>query len=439
MAEQREKFIDGALKRGFDRKKTTALWEYIEPFAGYGFNKSHSVAYAMLAYKTAYLKTHHPVSFMASMLTSEMSSKDNVSKYISECRDMGIPVLPPDINESNWSFTVVGDTIRFGLGAVKGIGSSAVEAILEARRRLGRYEDFTQFACEVDLRAVNHKVLECLVKAGCFDSLGIHRSALMTSLDGILEFAQNHRRALEEGQTSLFSADSLPRPEPDTMVPPWPDRERLRYEKEVLSLYLTGNPLAEFQEVLSRITTHSTSTLSERSEDRVHLGGIVTRMRRTKIRGGRNAGRMMGRFVLEDTKGSVPVAVFSDQLQKFEPFLRDETIVLVKGLLRERGSQFEIAAEEIAPLEDVTEPRLLSLDLNLEQQLSNSELLALRDALTERHGSTPVRIKMTVDQGRVLITPEDRFRVAVDDDLVESIESIVGCGNVNRRFAGSGP
>jgi DNA polymerase-3 subunit alpha len=438
MAEQREKFIDGALKRGFDRKKTTALWEYIEPFAGYGFNKSHSVAYAMLAYKTAYLKTHYPVSFMASMLTSEMSSKDNVSKYISECRDMGIPVLPPDINESNWSFTVVGDTIRFGLGAVKGIGSSAVEAILEARRRLGRYEDFTQFTCEVDLRAVNHKALDCLVKAGCFDSLGVHRSALMASLDGILEFAQNHRRALEEGQTSLFSADSLPRPEPDPGVPPWPDRERLHYEKEVLSLYLTGNPLAEYQELLTRITTHRTSTLSERSEDRVHLGGIVTRMRRTKIRGGRNAGRMMGRFVLEDTEGTVHVAVFSDQLQKFEPFLRDETIVLVKGLLRERGSQFEIAAEEIAPLEDVTEPRLVSLDLNLEQQLSNTELLALRDALIERHGSTPVRIKMTVDQGSVLITPEGRFRVAVDDDLVESIESIVGCGNVCRRFAGSG-
>jgi DNA polymerase-3 subunit alpha len=261
----------------------------------------------------------------------------------------------------------------------------------------------------------------------------------MASLDGILEFAQNHRRALEEGQTSLFSADSLPRPEPDPEVPPWPDRERLRYEKEVLSLYLTGNPLAEYREVLSRITTHRTSTLSERAEDRVHLGGIVTRMRRTKIRGGRNAGRMMGRFVLEDTEGSVPVAVFSDQLQKFEPYLRDETIVLVKGLLRERGSQFEIAAEEIAPLEEVTEPRLVSLDLNLEQQLSNSELLALRDALIERHGSTPIRIKMTVDQGRVLITPEDRFRVAVDDDLVESIESIVGCGNVSRRFADSGP
>ena len=170
MAEQKEKFIQGATARGVAKRKAQELWEYIEPFAGYGFNKSHSVAYAMLAYKTAYLKAHHPVAFMTAMLTSEMSSKDNVAKYFQECREMNIDVLPPDINESSWSFTAVGDSIRFGLGAVKGIGESAVEAILEARRHSGNFRSLAHFAMEVDSKSLNHKAMESVICAGCFDT-----------------------------------------------------------------------------------------------------------------------------------------------------------------------------------------------------------------------------------------------------------------------------
>ena len=211
MAEQKVKFIDGAEKRGVPRKKAAELWEYIEPFAGYGFNKSHSVAYALLAYKTAYLKAHYPVAFMAAMLTSEMSSKDNVAKYIQGCRNMGIEVLPPDINESNWSFTVVGDTIRFGLGAVKGVGGSAVEAILESRRRVGRFRDFVHFATEVDQRTLNSKVFQCLVKAGCFDSLGSRRSVVAGSLERIVAYAQQRQKDAEEGQSALFGGTNRSR------------------------------------------------------------------------------------------------------------------------------------------------------------------------------------------------------------------------------------
>jgi DNA polymerase-3 subunit alpha len=435
MGKQHKKFIDGAVARGVQKSKAQALWEYIEPFAGYGFNKSHSVAYAMLAYKTAYLKAHYPVAFMAAMLTSEMSSKDNVAKYISECRQMGIPVLPPDISESTWMFTVVDDTIRFGLGAVKGIGSSAVEAILEARNRVGRFEDFTSFAMEVDLKAVNHKAFECLIKSGSFDSFDIHRSALLASLDQILDFAQRQKRAEEEGQGSLFSGDALPQPSPDLSVPPWEDRERLAYEKEVLSLYLTGNPLAEYQDALNRGATHTTADLAEEVEDSVVVGGVVTRVKQVKIKSGRNAGRMMGRFVLEDIQGSIPVTLFADQLAQYGRFVKDEAIVLVKGMVRERGSDKELAAEEIVALEMAEGRPVESLDLMLDRPLSDRAALALRDTLIEQSGPTLVRFELKVGEKMVRVIPEERFRVEVSDALVTAIESIVGQGRVRTNLA----
>ena len=221
------------------------------------------------------------------MLTSEMASKDNVAKYVAGCRQMEIPVLPPDINESNWTFTVVRDTIRFGLGAVKGIGSSAVEEIVGTRRRVGRFSDLTHFACEVDLKAVNHKAFECLIKSGSFDSLGAHRAALFESLDGILDFAQRQRRSAEQGQESLFSEEALPRPMPDDTVPEWPERQRLIFEKEALGLYLTGNPLQEHADALACHVTHSTGALGEETNGSITLGGVVTRYRQMKIKSGR--------------------------------------------------------------------------------------------------------------------------------------------------------
>jgi DNA polymerase-3 subunit alpha len=435
MGRQHKKFISGAVARGVQKNKAQELWEYIEPFAGYGFNKSHSVAYAMLAYKTAFLKAHYPVAFMAAMLTSEMSSKDNVAKYISECRQMGIPVRPPDINESTWTFTVVEESIRFGLGAVKGIGSSAVEAILEARHRVGKFDDFTQFALEVDLKAVNHKAFECLIKSGSFDSLGIQRSALLASLDPILDFAQRQKKAEADGQGSLFSSEAMPQPEPDRSVPPWDNRQRLSYEKEVLSIYLTGNPLAEYQDALGRQVTHTTADLDEDVEGRIVVGGVVTRVKQVKIKSGRNAGRMMGRFVLEDMQGSIAVTLFADQLQQYASVLKEETIAVVKGTLRERGSDKELAAEEIVALEDAERRPVESLDLLIDRRLSDSAVLALRDTLIERRGHTPVRFEIAVGERLVRVIPEDRFRVEVDEDLVTAIESIVGAGRVRTRLA----
>ncbi len=433
MAEQKEKFLRGAEQRGVAAAKARQLWEYIEPFAGYGFNKSHSVAYAMLAYKTAFLKAHYPVAFMAAMLTSEMGSKDNVAKYIQECRAMGISVLPPDVTESSWTFTVGGDSIRFGLGAVKGVGEAAVESILEARRRVGRFRSLAHFATEVDLKALNHKVFESLIKSGSFDSFGHSRSALFEALDRILAYAHNRQREVAEGQGTLFGAEAVPEPEPDGDRQPWSDRRRLRFEKESLGFYITGHPLAEYRERLERMASHTTGQLESVTEGSVAIGGVVTRLRRAKIKSGPNAGRLMGRFLLEDLEGSVPVAVFADMFERCGHLLEEESIVLIRASVRERGSQVELGVEEVVPLEEVTRRTVDEVALELPAAVSTADLLRLRDVLTENPGETRVRLQFDIEGCAVRIAPPDRFRVRYDDSLTAAIEGVLGPGRVHPR------
>ena len=438
MAEQKQKFVDGADRKGFPRKRAEELWEYIEPFAGYGFNKSHSVAYAMLAYKTAYLKAHFPVAFMAAMLSSEMSSTDDVVKYVQECREMGIEVLPPDINESHWPFTVVQEKIRFGLGAIKGLGEGAAESILEARRRLGGFRSLAHFAFEVESKQINQKVFECLIKSGAFDSFGAHRAALAAALDRVADDAARRRRERDEGQTTLFGGAVESEPAPDPRTEPWAEQERLRFEKEALGFYLTGNPLSRYEGLLDRLVSHKTTQLRERVEGKVTVGGLVTRMRRTKIKSGPNAGRVMGHFVLEDLHGGLAVALFTDQLQRFEPLLQEEAVVLVRGLLRERGSECEMIAEEVIPLERAAQKLIEGVEVLLHPELATSELLRLRDVLAEHSGDVPVVLAMDLPTGRVTIDPEQRFRVKSSPTLFAALERVVGAGRV-RELGPGGP
>ncbi|MEZ5331347.1 MAG: DNA polymerase III subunit alpha [Thermoanaerobaculia bacterium] len=430
MEKQKTKFLDGAEAQGVPRAKAQQLWDHIAPFAGYGFNKSHSVAYAMLAYKTAYLKAHHPVSFMAAMLSSEMSSKDNVAKYIRECREMGIDVEPPDVNESGWSFTAVGEAIRFGLGGVKGVGESAVEAILEARGRVGRFRSLAHFATEVDLKALNSKVFEALIKSGSFDSVGAERSALLDVLERVLDYAQQRRREIEEGQGTLFGGAARPEPEPDDRLAPWPERERLGYEKETLGLYLTGNPLSEFQSQLMSLATATSSTVQADEERRATVGGVVTQVRQRKIKSGPNAGRIMGRFTLEDLEGSVPVAVFANQFQQFGALLEEGAIVLVTGLARDRGSGVELTAEDVVSLEKAKESLVREVEVRLGQGVGASEMVRLRELLTEHAGDVPVRFAIDLSGRTVMVAPAERFRVRYDAALVASLEDLLGKSSV---------
>ncbi|MEM9292336.1 MAG: DNA polymerase III subunit alpha [Acidobacteriota bacterium] len=439
MEEQKQKFLAGAERLGRDVEACSQLWDYIEPFAGYGFNKSHSVAYALVAYRTAYLKAHYPVAFMAAMLNSEMSSADGVAKYIVECGEMGIEVLPPEINRSDWWFTVEGDNVRFGLGGIKGIGEGAVDAMLEARKAKGRFDSFGHFLSHVDFTALNRRVLECLVDSGSFDDLHDNRRALHLVMDRTIDWARGQHQDRASGQVSLFGgsmADTGPRPDPQ--APAWPERERLKREKLTLGLYLTGNPLSEYTKELGRFSLLSIAEIKEGSIDgSVQVGGLVTRLRKMKIKTGKNAGKMMGRFVLEDLTGSVPVAVFAKQLAQFGFLLEDERVVVVQGQARDRGGDIEMTVEEIRGVELESE-RLVSVDVRVPGRCATETLLKLRDVLIEHPGRVPVCLRLWLpDLNRTVeVEPRKGMTVSYSADLKDEVEALLGPGSIEARRAG---
>ncbi len=346
MAAERGKFVDGAVANGYDKKKANEIFDYIEPFARYGFNKSHSVAYALVAYQTAWLKVHYPRHFMAALMSSEMDRTEAVVKFIGEAKSMGIEVLPPDVNESNMFFTVVGPNIRFGLGAVKGVGESAIESVLAARRKIGRFTSLLQFCEEVDLRACNKKVLEALIKSGSFDFLGTSRRALFEQLDTTADSAQRMKDGKERGQNSLFglwsAAAEPPLSKAAAQLPhakEWPEDERLRYEKETLGFYITGHPLNRYSDELGLFSNATTETLYKHVDEVVNIGGIVSQMKRSKIKKGPNEGKFMAKFVLDDQFGSVDVVCFSDLYAKYMKWLDNGVAVLVTATVKDTGGQ----------------------------------------------------------------------------------------------------
>jgi DNA polymerase-3 subunit alpha len=355
MAAERGKFVDGAIANGYEKKKANEIFDYIEPFARYGFNKSHSVAYALVAYQTAWLKVHYPRHFLAALMSSEMDRTEAVVKFISEAKSMGIDVLPPDVNESNMFFTVVGNNIRFGLGAVKGVGESAVESVLVARQKMGRFSSLLQFCEEVDLRACNKKVLEALIKSGSFDFIGVSRRGLFEQLDSTADSAQRTKDEKERGQNSLFSMfgsgsmssqplggmnDGLGSRR-STMIAEWPEDERLRFEKETLGFYITGHPLNRYADEIRQFATKgvSTDTLYRFVDQQIDIGGIVSQIKKSKIKKGRNEGQMMAKFFLDDQAGSVEVVVFSDLYSKYARWLENGVAVLVSAMVKDTGGQ----------------------------------------------------------------------------------------------------
>src|SRR3989454_781808 len=306
MAKQRETFVAGCAERGVTRAKADRVWELMEKFAGYGFNKSHAAAYALVAYQTAYFKANYPVEFMAALLTSEMGDTDKIVKYIDECRAMDLRVQPPDVNVSAVQFSVAGDTIRFGLAAIKNVGEAAMESILATRKQDGPFKSLEDFCARVDLRLVNRRVLESLIKAGAFDSLGLPRAHLMAGVDTALETGQRQQREKAEGQASFF--DLLPTPvaapkaEPIALVAEWDSDQRLEFEKEVLGFYISGHPLARYASMVGSFGITSTSEIAAKSAGaRVLLFGQVAALKETATK----SGSRMAFVTLEDMVGTV--------------------------------------------------------------------------------------------------------------------------------------
>ena len=328
-------------------------------------------------------------------------------------------------------FTVVGDTIRFGLGAVKGVGESAVESILEARNRVGRFRGVAHMAAEVDEGELNRKVFECLIKAGAFDGLpekpGYTRAAGLQALDGLLGWAQRRREEIASGQGSLFAATAVVEPTPDASVSEWDETERLRNEKEALGFYLTGSPLSQHEALLAGKVTHNTAELADavEQEGTVAVAGVVARVKRIKIKSGANAGRLRALFSLEDEHGSVAVSLFADTLQKYDHLLQEDAVVLVRGTVRMR-TEVELTAQEVVPLSALELEQVERLDLVIGERIGEADLLRLRDALAEHAGELPVRLTVCRNGDRVCVAPAGRFKVRYAPPLVAAVEAILG-------------
>ncbi|HJW13689.1 MAG TPA: DNA polymerase III subunit alpha, partial [Thermoanaerobaculia bacterium] len=397
MAAEEEKFAQRAKAHGTPPKKVKELWALIEPFARYGFNKSHAVAYALVAYKTAYLKAHHPVDFLAATLSAEIGSTDGIVKVIGDCVEMGIPVLPPDINESRQKFTGVGSSIRFGLAAIKGVGEAAAEAILQERRN-GPFRSFTDFARRLNSHLVNKRTLDALIAAGAFDALAKNRATLSAASEQVFARAARMREEAEIGQSSLFGGGATQQEAAEDGFPDQPEwslEERLKGEKEVLGFYVTGHPLARFAEPIERFGDARISDLSTRVDRTVRVGGVLVSMKKQKIKKGLNEGKTMLKAVLEDMSGSVPVAIFASLYERVESWIRADLPVLVTGMVRESGPAFEMTVQDITPLEGISErlARLMQIRVNL--ALADEKVLArLKESLKSHPGTTPVSIRL---------------------------------------------
>ncbi len=429
MAKEREKFLQGAKENGLDLKKAGAVFDLMEKFAEYGFNKSHSAAYALVAYQTAYLKAHYPVEFMAALLTEDMENTDKVVKNINEVRSMGISVLPPDINASDRSFTVHDKSIRFGMGAVKGVGGAALEAIVEARGE----EVFSSFydVCErVDLRRVNKKVVEALVKCGAFDSLGGKRAQYIEALEDAMEVGQRVQREKAQGQESLFGSAEIVShsgnghgklPE----IEEWPENIRLTFEKEALGFYITGHPLARHREAMERFATCPAAELIERQDkEEVKVCGIVAGLKELTTK----KGDRMAFATLEDLTGFVEVVIFPEVYRACVDLLKSEEPVLVAGALDVGEEACKLLANEIVPLREAKEKLTKRVHFRLSAPDADPRRLrSLKDLMRRHRGGCEAWLHLVNPQRTetVIALPKD-IRVAATDQIMDDAEKLFG-------------
>jgi len=427
MAAHRQRFVRGAKEKGFtDEKKVTRLFDLMEQFAGYGFNKSHSAAYAVLAYHTAYLKAHYPNYFMAAILTSERGSQEKIVKYINECREMGIGVLAPDVNVSDVFFTPSPSGIRFGMAAIKNVGESAISSIVAGKP----FKSLFDFCERVDSRTVNKRVIESLIKAGAFDSVDINRSLLYGNIDRAMDWGQRKQREREIGQGGLFGmlAEGNNEHEMDP-AEEWPEGLKLKHEKETLGFYITGHPLRKYSVEVKAYGNATTNSLAEKpSGFDVSIGGIVSALRVTRTK----KGDPMGVVLLEDWEGIVEVVVFPDTFAKTQRLLDADAPIIVRGKLDNDESVIKILASEIYPIERAAEVLSRTVTIRVDARTAPSDLAErLQPLIDEKRGSAEIIFELEFP-GRytALVRPNPYVKIAPDREFVEYVERICGPNTV---------
>jgi DNA polymerase-3 subunit alpha len=437
MAKMKEQFLQGAAAKKIPVKKAEAVFDNMEKFAEYGFNKSHSAAYALITYQTAYLKTHYRVEFMAALLSSEMDNTDKVVKYISDCRDMGVSVMPPDVNRSDAYFTVDEGKILFGLAAVKNVGHSAIESIMQARKEQGPFTSLFDFCRKVDLRKVNKRVIEGLIKCGAFDSTGVSRPKMMAALDKAMEAANQLARDRQAGQTSMFDmllGDSGPaqvqEEYPD--VPEWSEATLLSYEKETIGFYITGHPLARFEAEAKKFARNTSAELAELPD-----GSEVTIMcviRAKKIATTKRGDRMAN-LTVEDLQGTVEVIVFPEQYKASEQWLSGDAPLLITGSMDHGEKGVKLKAVKIMPLSEVREKMTTRVDIRLSATGATPEdLLQLREVILRHKGNCPLYLKIRMPRhGNAALSLKvgGEHSVSPTDLLVDEVEGLLGSGAVS--------
>ncbi len=434
MQGQRKQFLAGCKERDIDSTKARRIFKLMEQFAGYGFNKSHSTAYALLAYQTAYLKAHYPVQFMASLLTSEMSNTDKIVKDLAECKEMGIRVLPPDINTSELYFVASDGDIRFGLAAIRNVGEAAIRATLSCRKELGQFQSFYQFCEEVDLRAVNRRGLESLIKSGAFDSQDYSRKSLMEAMDGAIEHGHKSQKDRLSGQGKLFMA-----PEETSSngggedIPDkgeWPDRQKWSYEKETLGYYVTGHPLQDYAKELEKFADVSASQIGEElSGQEISIGGLITGLRRLRTR----KGASMGSFLLEDLSGTVSVLVWPNAWEQNSSLIDNDAPVLIKGRCEvDAKGDTRVLCSELFDLDSLWKKIIQRTRIRISiPSLDPRKVSQLHALVTEFPGKCPLEFELLEENTyRIRVIPQEDLSIDPIPSFIEKVEKLFGENSV---------
>lgn len=441
MAEHRTRFIEGAVSQQIPKEKAATIFDLIEKFGGYGFNKSHSAAYAIISYHTAYLKAHFPVEMLAALLTSAMHSVDGVVKFIAECRHQGIDVLRPDINASNTTFTVEDGKIRFGLAAVKNVGEGVIEAMLAQRSAEGPFANLFNFCERMDLTKCNKRVIESLIKSGAFDSTGEHRSRMMAVLDDAVEYAQRAQREKENPQMGLFDLDDDNDPvnnyPPVPAIEEWPLLEKLALEKEALGFYISGHPLDTYRSVVEKFSDADTLTLPEKKDGQtVRVGGLIAALKEITSRNGRMA------FVsLEDMNGLIEVIIFSNLYSQVESLVQEGRVVFVEGEVQKREAEVKILANNLIPIEQAEESWTADIHLNLDvNRADRTTLERLHAILAANPGSCRGFLHLN-DPSRTetIIAISEDLKISAGLSLSREVKELLGFDAVRTTILPAAP
>ena len=429
MAQQREKFMKGAAHNKIPEKKAERIFDLMEKFAGYGFNKSHSAAYALISYQTAYLKAHYPLQFFGALITSDMDNTDKVIRYINDAREIGIKILPPDVNVSHKDFSISNDRLLFGLGAIKNVGSAAIDRIIEIRKELGRFDSLKQFCEQVDLRQVNKRVLESLIKSGACDSLNESRASMMSRLQQYMDMGQARQRDQQLGQSNLFDAfeEEVANETPDKSngVQEWSDHDRLRFEKETIGFYVSGHPLARYQKDIDWFTDSSSASISEQDNGKsVSLAGVPFKVILKTTR----RGDKMALVTLEDLQGTVEVTLWPEIYQASADILATDEPILVKGTVDSVDNVPKVIAKEILPLSEAKNHWKGKIHVQIRTPgLEKEMMVSIKNVLSGHPGTNPLLVHFIFPDSKTGIrTVAADMKVRPSDEVIREVEDLLG-------------